>query len=168
MDRTDKWKPDDSTEIELEATLSNKYEKHGAVTTPRTFRISLYVRNTDSSRVAHKPELSEERAHALDTTSQGFFLAMKSKDWELARGYLSPLVSQRVTNAQLEQLSQAVRFGDKMELFFKGVQLGLDGATFYLLEYKYSGDTDMPPKVMLKVILDDSGKIAGVQPMKMM
>ncbi|HXB93681.1 MAG TPA: hypothetical protein VNU70_00940 [Puia sp.] len=168
MERTDQWKPDDSTAIKLETVLSNKYRKNGLITINPTFRIRLYVRNTGRSQPAHTQELSEERAHTLDTISRGFFLAMKSKDWELARSYLSSLVSQKVTDTQLEQLSQAVRFDEKMELFFKGVQYGLDGSTFYLLQYKYSGDTNMPPKVMVKLIFDDTGKIAGVRPMKML
>ncbi len=48
MTRKDTWKPNDNTEIELYTTLSSKYEKKGPFTVNPTYRIRLYVRNTDN------------------------------------------------------------------------------------------------------------------------
>lgn len=168
IQRKDTWKPDDSTEIRLETGLSNKYLKNGAVTINPTFRIRLYVVNTGKSEHVREPEFNRERMVRLDTTSRRFFLAMKGKLWEEARGYLSSLVSQTVTSAQLEQLSKVVRFDEKMELLFSGPQRGLGGQSFYLLAYKYSSDTATPPEMLLKIFFDDSEKIAGIRPMKAM
>jgi hypothetical protein len=166
MTRTDNWKPNDSTEVEMYTTLSNKYEKRGMVTTNPTYRIRLYVRNTKTINTDAQMQLSDEKVKALDSSSQAFFSAMKSKSFEQAKGYLSTLISKNVTNAQLEQLSQAVRFGENLELFFNGVQTGLDGSVFYILQYKYSSETNNPPKEMIKMVLDDGNKIAGIQPLK--
>jgi hypothetical protein len=166
MTRTDNWRPNDSTEIEMYTTLSNKYEKKGAVTTNPTYRIRLYIRNTKTTNTEAQMQLSEEKVKTLDSTSQAFFSAMKSKNFEQSKSYLSMLISKNVTNAQLEQLSQAVRFGDNLELFFKGVQNGLGGSAFYILQYKYSSETNNPPKEMIKMVFDDSNKIAGIQPMR--
>lgn len=166
MTRTDKWRPNDSTGIEMYTTLSNKYEKRGMVTANPTYRIRLYVRNTKTTNTEAQMHLSDDKVKSLDSTSQAFFSAMKSKNFEQAKGYLSTLISKNVTNAQLEQLSQAVRFGENLELFFKGVQTGLDGSSFYILQYKYTSETNNPPKEMIKMVFDDSNKIAGIQPMR--
>jgi hypothetical protein len=166
MTRTDNWKPDDSTEIEMYTTLSNKYEKKGMVTTNPTYRIRLYVRNTKTTNEEAQMQLSDEKVKTLDSTSQAFFSAMKSQNFEQVKGYLSTLISQNVTNAQLEQLSQVVRFGENLELFYKGVQMGLDGSAFYILQYKYNSEKNNPPKEMIKMFFDDSNKIAGIQPMR--
>jgi hypothetical protein len=165
MTRTDNWRPNDSTEIEMYTTLSNKYEKRGAVTTNPTYRIRLYVRNTKTTTEAQM-QLSDEKVLTLDSTSQAFFSAMKSKNFEQAKTYLSTLISNNITDAQLEQLSQAVRFAEILELFFKGVQTGLDGSAFYILQYKYSSETNNPPKEMIKMVFDNSNRIVGIQPMR--
>ena len=44
------WKPNDSTEIEMYATVSNYYEKKGAVTINPVHRIRLYIRNKSKEK----------------------------------------------------------------------------------------------------------------------
>jgi hypothetical protein len=106
MTRKDKWKPNDSTEIEMYTTLSNKYEKRGMVTINPTYRIRLYVRNTKTMNNNSQPQLIEEKFKALDSSSQAFFSAMKNNKLSF-NSYLK-----NVTNAQLQQLSQVVHFNE--------------------------------------------------------
>jgi hypothetical protein len=167
IDRRDLWNPDDSTEIEMYTALSNKYEQNGPVTTTPTYRIRLYLKNTKRALSTSLPSLTEEKIHALDLVAQEFFSAMKDKNMEKAKGCLSSLIVQKVTDTQFEQLSQAVRVKEGLEIFFTGVLNGLDGSTsFYVLQYKYANDANNPPREMVKVLFDDSDKIVSVQPSK--
>jgi hypothetical protein len=140
--------------------------KNGAVTINPTYRIRLYIRNTKADRQAAMPEPNDERIRLLDAVAHGFFLAMKSKDFGKARGYIASSISKFVTDEQLGQLFQLFRFNENFDIFSKGIQMGLDGSPFYVLQYKYASDTGTPPKEMLKVVFDSSNKIKAVFPLK--
>lgn len=166
LSRRDIWKPDDTTEIEMYTALSSKYVKNGAVTINPTYHTRLFIRNIKASRQPALPELNDERVRILDSVAHGFFLAMKSKDFGKARGYIASSISKFVTDEQLGQLFQSFRFDENFDIFFKGIQMGLDGSSFYVLQYKYTSDTGTPPKEMLKVVFDSSDEIKAVFPLK--
>ena len=62
---------------------------------------------------------------------------------------------------------QNIDFDRSLILFYSGVQVGLDGSAFTLLQYKYSDDISNPPKEIIKIIFDNKNKIVGIQPVKL-
>ena len=161
-----KWFPNDSTEIEMYANVSNYYEKRGMVTTSPTHRIRLYIRNTKKEeRVT--PELTEERIDSLNVISKKFIVALKDENFSKSKSYLSEMIIDQVTDEQLNVLISGIEFDREIELIYSGIQMAMNGNAFAMLQYKYEDDQNSPPKEMIKVIFDDKNKIVGIQPMKM-
>ena len=165
FEKTDTWKPDDSTDIELYTVLSSKYEKKGATTINPTYRIRLNIRNNSKNAdVFTKPD--EAKIKELDIVQKAFFGELKNKNFETARLNLSNLVINKVTNEQLEMLRQNIKFNDDLILYMHGAQMGLDGASNLMLQYRYKSDDNNPPKELIKVTFDEKNKITGIQPVK--
>jgi len=161
-----KWFPNDSTEIEMYANVSNYYEKRGMVTTSPTHRIRLYIRNTKKEeRVT--PELTEERIDSLNVISKKFIVALKDENFSKSKSYLSEMIIDQVTDEQLNVLISGIELDREIELIYSGIQMAMNGNAFAMLQYKYEDDQNSPPKEMIKVIFDDKNKIVGIQPMKM-
>ncbi|WP_299763750.1 hypothetical protein [uncultured Dokdonia sp.] len=161
-----KWFPNDSTEIEMYANVSNYYEKRGMVTTSPTHRIRLYIRNTKKEeRVT--PELTEERIDSLNLISKKFIASLKVENLEKSKSHLSKMIIEQVTDEQLKVLISGIDFDREIELIYSGIQMGMNGKTFAMLQYKYEDDQSGPPKEMIKVIFDDKNMIVGIQPLKM-
>lgn len=161
-----KWFPNDSTGIEMYATVSNFYEKRGMVTTAPTHRIRLYVKNTKKEeRVT--PELTEQRLDILNGISKKFIASLKDENLAKSKSYLSEMIIDQVTDEQLKALISEIAFNRELELVYSGIQMGMNGKAFTMLQYKYEDDQSSPPKEMIKVIFDDKNTIVGIQPMKM-
>jgi hypothetical protein len=161
------WTPDDSTEIEMYTTISNYYERNGAITTAPTHRIRLYVRSIKQNQQAeHKLEASD--IELLTNTTFDFLEALKKKRYIKAKYYLSDLIASQTTAEQLEILSESIDDKRNLETFYTGVQVGLNGQSFSVLHLKYSDDSSNPPKEMIKVLYDTDNKIIGMQPIKLM
>lgn len=161
-----KWFPNDSTEIEMYANVSNYYEKRGMVTTSPTHRIRLYIRNTKKEeRVT--PELTKERLDSLNAISNEFIASLKDKCFINSKSYLSEMIIDQVTDEQLKTLISGIDFDRELELVYSGIQMAMNGKAFAMLQYKYYDDQNSPPKEMIKVIFDDKNKIVVIQPMKM-
>lgn len=161
-----KWFPNDSTEIEMYATVSNFYEKRGMVTTAPTHRIRLYVRNTKKEKKV-TPELTEQRLDSLNEISKKFIASLKDESLEKSKSYLSEMIIEQVTDEQLKGLISEIDFERELELVYSGIQMSMNGKAFVMLQYKYEDDQDSPPKEMIKVIFDDKNTIVGIQPLKM-
>lgn len=116
--KTDTWKPNDSTDLELYIVV-------------RTFLKNL-----------------------------------QNKDFDKAKLSLSDQILNNVTNDQLETLRQNINFNDELMIFISGVQMGLDGSSYIMLQYKYKSDNSMPPKELIIVTFDEKNKVAGFQPRK--
>lgn len=166
LEKTDVWKPNDSTEIKLYTIQSNLYEKRGAMTKSPTHRIRLYVRNLKKDKKV-LDKLDEARIDSLVILSNNFLKALKNKNLKNSKEYLSDLIIEQVTEEQLEILTTQIDFEREIELVYSSVQMGLNGSVFTLLQYKHRDDQESPPKEMIKVIFDDKNKIVGIQPMKM-
>tara|TARA_R110002020_G_scaffold194458_1_gene395322 strand:+ start:397 stop:1356 length:960 start_codon:yes stop_codon:yes gene_type:complete len=159
------WKPNDSTEIEMYATVSNYYEKKGAMTINPVHRIRLYLRN--QSKEKEIPKLDEKKLAELERIKTDFFNALKAKDLPKSKEFLSDLILEKVTDEQINTLIENINFDKQTELIYSGVQMGYDGSMFTLLQYKYSDDNSSPPSEMIKLIFDDKDKVVGIQPIKM-
>lgn len=161
------WKPNDSTEIEMYATVSNYYEKRGASTINPVHRIRLYIRNQAKEKEKEIPKLDEKKLAELEKIKTDFFTALKAKDLPKSKEFLSDLIIEKVTDEQINMLIENIDFDKQTELIYSGVQMGLDGSMFTLLQYKYSDDNSSPPSEMIKLIFDDKDKVVGIQPIKM-
>lgn len=161
------WKPNDSTEIEMYATVSNYYEKKGAVTINPVHRIRLYIRNKSKEKEKKGPKLDEKRLSELEKIKTGFFKALKDKNLPQSKEYLSDLVLEKVTDEQINIIINNINFEKETELIYRGIQMGLNGSMFTILQYKYSGDNSSPPGEMIKLIFDNKDKVVEVQPIKL-
>ncbi|MCT8341248.1 hypothetical protein MG296_14370 [Flavobacteriaceae bacterium TK19130] len=167
FEETSNWRVNDSTEIELYVIASNFYQKRGMVTTNPTHRIRLYIRNKDKEQQGPSLKIGEEKLKKFEKIKNDFFNELQSEDYAKAKTYLSDLIIENVTDEQLESLVENIDFNRDIEIIYSGVQMGLDGSAFSLLQYKYVDDSSDPPSEMIKLVFDDKDKIVGIQPMKM-
>jgi hypothetical protein len=161
-----KWFPNDSTEIEMYANVSNYYEKRGMATTAPTHRIRLYIRNTKKEDKV-EPKLSKKRLDTLKIISSDFIQTLSNKDFTKSKSYLSNLIIENVTDEQLNILIENWNFEKETELIYSGIQVGLDGKIFTMLNFKYKDDNSEPAKELLKIVFDDKDKVVGIQPIKL-
>lgn len=167
LKRKDIWRPNDSTEIELYTTLSNYFKADNNYTINRTHILRLYIKKIPTTSISPKlPSLDESKSQVLDKTFQNFILLLEKNELERARTYLSDLISGSVPTEQLKQLSDNIHKDKKLSLYFTGIQTGIDGTSFYIIQYKYETDHNIPPKELIKVTFDNQNKIAGVIPSK--
>src|SRR5690606_1943859 len=139
----------------------------GMVTRNPTHRIRLYVKNTRKEEPV-KPKLNQSRLDSLQAITTNFLRALKINEIQKSKKHLSPLIVEQVTDEQLILLSQSMNLDKELELYQSGIQVGLDGRAFTILQYRYKGDSLNPSKESFKVIFDDENKVLGVQPMVLM
>ncbi len=161
------WKPNDSTKIEMYTSVSNYYEKKGAMTINPVHRIRLYVKNQSKEKEKEVPKLDEKKLAELEKIKTDFFKVLKAKDLPKSKEFLSELILEKVTDEQINMLIDNISFNKETELIYGGVQMGFDGSMFTLLQYKYSDDNSSPPNEMIKLIFDNKNKVVGIQPIKM-
>lgn len=161
------WKPNDSTEIEMYATVSNYYERKGAMTINPTHRIRLYIKNQSKGKEKEVPKLNDKKLSDLEIIKTEFFKALKAKDLPKSKSFLSDLILEKVTDGQINILIDNINFDKETKLIYSGIQMGLDGSMFTLLQYKYSDDNSNPPSEIIKLTFDDKNKVVGIQPVKL-
>ncbi len=166
LNKKDKWFPNDSTEIEMYTSISNYYEKKGAMTITPTHRIRLYIRNTKKEKKI-EPKLSEEKLDTLKLISKEFIKTLEDGNLVKSKIYLSEKILQNVTDKQLNILTNNLDFNRKTELIYSGIQVGLDGTIYTMLQFKYEDDISNPPNELIKIIFDNKNKIIGIQPIKL-
>jgi hypothetical protein len=161
------WRPNDSTEIEIYATVSNYYEKRGSMTINPTHRIRLYINNKSKEKESEVPKLEDKKVAELEIIKTEFFKALKERDLKKSKAFLSELILEKVTDEQINMLIDNINFAKETKLVFSGIQLGLDGSNFIQLQYKYSDDSSNPPNEIIRLIFDEKNKVIGIQPIKL-
>jgi hypothetical protein len=136
----DTWKPDDSTEIELQMDPS--------------YRIILQVRNIVSPMQAD------------DKVLRAFLSELQNKNFSKAKTYLSVRISNTITGQQFDSLRQNIRLDDSLIIYRTETQVATDHSTNAILQYRYKTDQDQPPKELIRVMFDKNNKILGIQPIK--
>ncbi|MEG9328135.1 hypothetical protein V6B16_09355 [Salinimicrobium catena] len=165
LEKKDLWRPNDSTEIELYTVISNYYEKRGMITITPTHRIRLEVRNTKKEK-KNSPKLSPGRLKTLSGLTGKFFRALSAEDLSGSKQFLSARIKEAVTREQLTALIANIDFDRETELIYSGIQVGIDGRSYTMLQYKYKDDVGDIPKELIKIIYDEKNKIVGIQPVK--
>ncbi len=148
-------------------TVSNYYDKKGAMTINPVHRIRLYIKNQSKEKEKEVPKLDEKKLAELEKIKTDFFTALKAKDLPKSKEFLSDLILEKVTYEQINILIDNISFDKETELIYSGFQMGFNGSMFTLLQYKYSDDNSSPPNEMIKLIFDDKDKVVGIQPIKM-
>jgi len=163
----DTWNTIDSTRIELVEILSHKYEKRGAITTPRVYRIRLSISTLSKKENEKKLENPDEKKITeLDLIFQSFLLNLKNKEFGQAKLNISSTIANSVTTEQLENLKRDFNLEDSLIVYFSGVQMDFNGSSYLMLQYKYKSDRKHPPGELIKVVFDDKNKILSVLPTK--
>ncbi|MXV14782.1 hypothetical protein [Hufsiella ginkgonis] len=165
--RSDEWKPNDSTRVLLSSVLSGKYEKRGNTEEIPAYRIRLYLWNESArnEETSTGPPDAEKVAR-LDAVFRLWLAAVKSKNFAASKAYFSPALRKLVTDVQLAKVGESIRFDEELVIFFSGVQLTLDGTAYPMIQYKYKADGSSPPLELIKVMFDHNGNIAVLQPVK--
>jgi len=160
------WKPNDSTEIEMSAQVSNYYMKNDIFTINPVHRIRLYIRNK-SKKENLSPKLDEVKVVALEKIATDFLMTLELKDWTKSKEYLSDLIKESVTNEQFSLLIENIDFDRNLELHNSYIQKGFfDGNDYTILRYKYTDDKSSSPSEIIEITFDDKDKIARIQPLK--
>ncbi len=157
------WQPNDSTEIELYITISNYYEKKGGMTISPIHRMRLYIRNLSIKNQQPSPKISQEKLAKLDSIVTDFYKALETKDLDKARSFLPDAIKDKVTDEQFTSLINSIDFTRKIELYYSGIKMTLDGNIFTMLLYKFTDNNSNPPNEMVRIIFDKQNKILAVQ-----
>ena len=167
LEKRNLWIPNDSTEIEMYTVISNYYESNGAMTISPSHRIRLYIRSIKKDKQL-KHELEKPDHELLSNTIFDFLKTLKKKQYAKAKSYLSDLIYGQIGEEQLKALRESIDHNRTLETFYSGVQMGLGGQMFSMLQLKYSDSNDNPPKETIKVLFDADNKIIVVQPIQLM
>ncbi|SDL52003.1 hypothetical protein SAMN04488034_105158 [Salinimicrobium catena] len=146
LEKKDLWRPNDSTEIELYTVISNYYEKRGMITIKPTHRIRLEVKKTEKGD-NNSSTISEERLQTLTALTGEFFRALSAEDLSGSKQFLSARIKEAVTREQLTALIANIDFDRETELIYSGIQVGTDGRSYTMLQYKYKDDVGDIPKL---------------------
>ncbi len=157
------WKPDESTEIEMYATVSNYYEKKGMVTINPVHRVRLYIKN--QSKEKEIPKLDDKKLAELNNIKNAFFKALEARNLQESKKFLSNLIIDKVSDDQITRLIDNIDFARETELIYSGIQTGINGRLFTILYFKYSNNNSSIQNETIKLTFDDKDKVAGIQPM---
>jgi hypothetical protein len=160
------WDVNDSTIIKISTTISNYYEKEGAVTINPTHRIRFNIINTSKNEDTSTAKLDEKKLSELEKIKTDFFKALKAKNFTKSKEFLSELILEKVTDEQINMLIDNINFDKETKLVYSGIQMGLDGSLFTILQYKYFDDNSNPSVEIIKLTFDDKNKVVGIQPIK--
>ena len=158
------WSPNDSLEIYLYSTASNYYEKRNSLIINPVHRIRLYVRNTSKEKENAAPKLDEVRIKELEKITTEYLAQLKAKKFDKSKNYLAEFIKEAITEDQLNMLVEIIDLDQDPELFYSGTQLGFDGSTYAILQFKYSEEATKLSAKMLKMVFDSENKIVGIQP----
>ena len=79
---------------------------------------------------------------------------------------LLPAVADNATDGQLKTLAGNIDFNTSIRLYFNGIQIGADGQTYSMLQYKYANDISTPPMKTINIAFDNNNKIVNIQPLQ--
>ena len=164
LDKSHKWSPNDSLDIQLYLILSNYTETTGMMTIPTTHRIRLNVVNKRKSKSKSPKAQNEEM---LKSNAFNFFNLIKNKAYDDALKLFNEEANKNTSTSDLKAFRKMLKLNEKLELVYVGMQFTPTGNLMTMHQYKYSSDTSQPPKEIIKFIFDSEGKIFGVQPLKL-
>ncbi|CAA7197216.1 peptidylprolyl isomerase [Chryseobacterium potabilaquae] len=109
-------------------------------------------------------ELNESQKGFYNAAFLKFVEALKSSDQQMINTLISDKVKEIVTDNVIQKLSGGISFDKNRVIFKSGYQSLADGAKYPTIQYRYENDKNIPPRDILTVVFEDSGKILGVKP----
>lgn len=163
LERSDEWNVNNSLNINSDIILSEYYEKNGMVTTIPTHKIRLYVKNERKEDDGNA--LGKEKISLYTIEFLKFIEKLRTSDFAGAKDLLSEKIASSTTDDMLKNLAENIHFDKQIDVFMTGLQLVNDGSQYPMVQFKYNEEVS-PPKEMITVLFEDSGKIIGIKPMK--
>lgn len=163
LERSDEWNVNNSLNINSDIILSEYYEKNGMVTTTPTHKIRLYVKN--ERKKDDENALGKEKIDLYTIEFLKFLEKLKISDFAGAKDLLSEKIAGSTTDDMLKKLAENIHLDKQIDVFMTGFQLVNDGSRYSMVQFKYKEEVS-PPKEMITVLFEDSGKIIGIKPMK--
>lgn len=163
LERSDEWNVNNALNINSDIILSGYYEKNGMVTTTPTHKIRLYVKNERKEDDGNA--LGKEKVSLYIVEFRKFIEKLRTSDFAGAKDLLSEKITSSTTDDMLKNLAENIHFDKQIDVFMTGFQLVNDGSQYPMVQFKYKEDVS-PPKEMITVLFEDSGKIIGIKPMK--
>ncbi|MDT0689149.1 hypothetical protein RM549_05095 [Salegentibacter sp. F188] len=152
LSKTEKWHPNDSTEIELSTSI---YQfKVGTDTTRQYHKIHLYIRNS-------KIEKRESRFSKLIMLSNEFLKSLDERDIAKSREFFSDSIHNTFSNKQLVALMDNIDFNREPRLSIAD-HFGHAGNEVAVLQFTYKDENSYPPDEPFKIIFDIENKIIGI------
>ena len=155
------WEPNDSTSIELYSTVSNFYKKEGASTINPVHRIRLYIKNKE--RKKEPPILDDKRKSDLDSLTFRFFDSIKKSEFEISKELLSDAIRSQATEEVLKQIYNSIEDVSNFELSATGIQYGMDGKSYTILNYSRIEKDENTNVNNFKVVFNDKNEIVSLK-----
>ena len=155
------WEPNDSTSIELYSTVSNFYKKEGASTINPVHRIRLYIKNKE--RKKEPPILDDKRKSDLDSLTFRFFDSIKKSEFEISKELLSEAIRSQATKEVLKQIYNSIEDVSNFELSATGIQYGMDGKSYTILNYSRIEKDENTNVNNFKVVFNDKNEIVSLK-----
>ena len=155
------WEPNDSTSIELYSTVSNFYKKEGASTINPVHRIRLYIKNKE--RKKEPPILDDKRKSDLDSLTFRFFDSIKKSEFEISKELLSEALRSQATKEVLKQIYNSIEDVSNFELSATGIQYGMDGKSYTILNYSRIEKDENTNVNNFKVVFNDKNEIVSLK-----
>lgn len=158
LSRSDRWKPNDTTEVTLYSVFSNFQEEKGNVKIEPTNRIRLFVNKTKKT----PPEMSDQALEAAQRSYDQFILKLRAGDLEGAKAYVSPQIRTQVTEAVFNQLKGIIK-PENFKVYTQSLQ-SVNGTNYLMIQYAYESAPE-DPKEIIRVLFDKEHLIIGIQPL---
>lgn len=157
LTRGDKWKPNDTTYINMYSVFSNYQEAVGNMTRIPTNRIRLSISKTKKPA----PELSDEAIMAAMKSYEQFIIKLRAGDMEGAKTLLSMQIRNQLSESVFNNLKVAIKAGD-FEIYSQNLE-SIAGSNYLVIQYGYAG-VSAKSKEGVKVVFDKEHFIIGIQP----
>ena len=123
---------------------------------------SLKVEKSENKEVA--AELDKDKISLYNGSFFKFIAALKVSDKKTMESLLSPKAKEVVTDVVYKKLSEDIDFSKSLEVFKSGYKSTMDGKTYPMIQYRYSGDISSDPENIVTAVFENDGKILGIKP----
>lgn len=160
LSRSDRWSPNDTTDVHLYSVFSNTSRKQGDESYEPTNRVRLFINRIPKS---NKPMLDPGDIKAAEKTFDQFMNTVRIGDIESARKMLSEMIRSYLTEAFFGELKGMAKH-ETFRIWTKEMTTISDGSTYLKIEFA-PANASSPPKEIFRVLFDKNHLIIGIQPL---
>ncbi|WP_415327065.1 peptidylprolyl isomerase [Chryseobacterium sp. MMS23-Vi53] len=119
------------------------------------------IENTKASLSLSKEEIDLYNGKFLK-----FIAALKISDRAAMEALLSEEAKAKVTDVVYKKLSEDIDTNKTFKIIKTAYKPTIEGDHFPMIQYKYSDDKAVEPKVIITAVFETDGKILGIRPYK--